>query len=472
MHSQRWLGFIGVALLIGAVLWSHSYATATPTGPLHLYMPQIGRAEMSLSDYTGLLYSQSVPYTEGLDAEIYTVRGDGTALTMLTDNEWVDTAPAWSPDGSFILWQQYDDSAPSAPYNDLWLMNTDGTNARNLTLMTGRETGKWSPTTNVIAFQSYNTDLPYSEAFDFYITTPTATKPTLIMGETELDEFEWSPTGSQLHFTIRRVDNEVAVSDLYVVNADGAGMTLLASGIHRNATWSPDGAWLGYEKETAGNLDIYITRADGSETRQLTHRSEDEGFRGWVEMGAKALVARLDDNGNVTATDLVTIADSIPAPFLTEGGYILTISPDGTQVVYGSSYDSGILYLQATKSLTPTQISPEFASCFMEICRFRMAWAADGNHLVYSYSRSQTSQTTHTLYLVEVAGTESNYELLEAGGVAPQWLPGSSTRFAATADTDIGRTIKLFNVRTDETVFLPRPGESILIQSEWRYDGN
>ena len=57
---------------------------------------------------------------------------------------------SWSPDGTFILWTQYDGKGTSSVYDDIWLMNSDGSNARDISNLPGSEGGKWSPSGNHI----------------------------------------------------------------------------------------------------------------------------------------------------------------------------------------------------------------------------------------------------------------------------------------------------------------------------------
>ncbi len=57
-----------------------------------------------------------------------------------------------------------------------------------------------------------------------------------------------SPDGSKVAFT--RIDPTTEASDIYVVNADGSGLTLVASGGENNAlgspSFSPDGSTIAY----------------------------------------------------------------------------------------------------------------------------------------------------------------------------------------------------------------------------------
>jgi TolB protein len=71
--------------------------------------------------------------------EIYTVRPDGSELTRLTFNEWEwDKHPNWSPDGTqLVFW-----SNRGAARSQIWIMNADGGDQRNLS---NNEFNDWDP---------------------------------------------------------------------------------------------------------------------------------------------------------------------------------------------------------------------------------------------------------------------------------------------------------------------------------------
>jgi Tol biopolymer transport system component len=62
------------------------------------------------------------------EMEIYVMAADGTGVTRLTRDEVWDTSPSWSPDGSRIAYARNDRFGAG----QIWSMNTDGTDQRNL----------------------------------------------------------------------------------------------------------------------------------------------------------------------------------------------------------------------------------------------------------------------------------------------------------------------------------------------------
>lgn len=71
--------------------------------------------------------------------ELFVINRDGTGLTRLTQNDWEwDKYPSWSPDGQQIVFWSNRESRT----RQIWLMNADGSNLRNLS---GNEFNDWEP---------------------------------------------------------------------------------------------------------------------------------------------------------------------------------------------------------------------------------------------------------------------------------------------------------------------------------------
>ncbi len=156
------------------------------------------------------------------DADIYTMKPDGSDVRRLTNNRAIDTSPAWSPDCSRIAFVSDRGGNPQ-----IYTMNADGSNVSRLTVV-----------------GNYNTN------------------PV------------WSKKG-QIAFSAR---DELKGLDIFVINDDGSDLTRITQqqGKNDKPTWSPDGRYLAFSSTRDGGSRIYISTADGKSQNPAT-------TSGWYE---------------------------------------------------------------------------------------------------------------------------------------------------------------------------------------------
>jgi TolB protein len=67
------------------------------------------------------------------------------------------------------------------------------------------------------------------------------------------------------------------------MRADGADQRRLTFdiGTVRTPHWSPDGQYILFASDRAGNFDLYVMRADGSDIRQLTTDPAEDYAADW-----------------------------------------------------------------------------------------------------------------------------------------------------------------------------------------------
>ena len=86
---------------------------------------------------------------------LYLMDPDGGNQRRLTDNDLLEAAPAWSPDGSQIAFF----AGETADATNVYVVNADGTGAANITNQESgfNEDPTWSPDGTMIAFWSDRT---------------------------------------------------------------------------------------------------------------------------------------------------------------------------------------------------------------------------------------------------------------------------------------------------------------------------
>ncbi len=136
-------------------------------------------------------------------AELYLIDKDGNEIQQLTNNDFYDNDPCFSPDGSQIVFC----SRREGGIDELWLMNADGTNQHQLTHFPKEDTVKvsgyhagppaWEPNRNVISFISMR-----QGKHRIFTIKPDGTdqKQLNITGTDEQGWHSWSPDGRWLAF--------------------------------------------------------------------------------------------------------------------------------------------------------------------------------------------------------------------------------------------------------------------------------
>lgn len=170
------------------------------------------------------------------EEDIFTVNIDGSNRTNLTNHPAMDFAPAWSPDGSRIL---FISSRGSGYWTTHTLNAIDGSDVR------------------VLQSSSFSDD-----------SSP-----------------DWSPNGDKIVLVVIHEDYFPA---LYTANADGTNRQIFDgipfSGAQRNKPkWSPDGTKIVFDKYTFASMDseIYMKNVNGSGLTQLTNTNGNNYQPSW-----------------------------------------------------------------------------------------------------------------------------------------------------------------------------------------------
>src|SRR3954452_21429852 len=223
--------------------------------------------------------------------DIWVVGSDGTNPHAITSGQANDQSAAFSPNGRRIAFLRAD-------VGDIFAMNLDGSGLVNLTNdPEGQETDvAWSPDGTRIAYTRTGCTRGTNEGgVCIYVMNADGTGQTLLTPEENYPECpdnapgyahrrhseqpSWSPDGTRIAFTgfWNTCDQSGGGSEIWVMNADGSGKSLLTSNppVDRQPAWSPDGQLIAFVSDRVDNpsgpdADIFTVPAAGGSATQPT----------------------------------------------------------------------------------------------------------------------------------------------------------------------------------------------------------
>lgn len=224
--------------------------------------------------------------------EIYVMSGDGSGLINLTNDPSDDDLPAWSPDGTQVVFCTRRDGN-----YEIYLMNADGSDKTNLSDSPLEDcSSSWSPDGTKVAFAS-NRD----GNNEIYVMNADGSGKTRLIDNPAFDMFpNWAPDGKRIVFVSDR-DGQM---DIYVMNVDGGGVIRLSDMGVGDAfpTWSPDGTKIAFGSNSDGNYDIYVMNSDGSGLTRLTDNPANDWFPSWSPDGTQiTFSSERDGNAEIYA---------------------------------------------------------------------------------------------------------------------------------------------------------------------------
>ena len=248
----------------------------------------------------------------GPPGEIYVMNPDGTNQRNITNSPASEARPAFSPDGKKIAFVR--------DFKGIFLMNPDGSGQTQI--LDGASAGfssissfpNWSPDGTKIVFNGLLKGSP--DGADIYVINADGTGLTRLTTDPADDSCPaWSPDGTKIAFaTIRnRVPNEVNY-EIYVMNADGSNQTRITNNtkFDHSPAWSPDGTRIAFTSRRDDNFEVYVMNADGSNQTRITFDGEQDSDAKWSPDGTR--IAFLSSRGG-------------------RFGEIWTMNPDGTGLV-------------------------------------------------------------------------------------------------------------------------------------------
>jgi Tol biopolymer transport system component/DNA-binding winged helix-turn-helix (wHTH) protein len=184
---------------------------------------------------------------------------------------------AWTRDGRFIIY-----GAEWAAAARLWRVRAGGSAAPERVELAGP--GVFNPSTARCCDRlSYIRDVGAGSIYRFEAGVGAA---PLIQSAFFDTNPQYSPDGQRIAFSSDRADER---PEVWLANADGTAVTRLTRGPGRHQgspRWSPDGRMITFDSQTAdGRWDIWTIGVGGSGLRQITRDLADENMPSWSRDG-------------------------------------------------------------------------------------------------------------------------------------------------------------------------------------------
>lgn len=349
---------------------------------------------------------------DGGNYDIYTMRSNGKDARRLTDYAGPDRDPAWSPDGSkIVFWSRCAGPDPCwngtlaaiRPWN-IVMMNADGTG--KTTLERGTQFS-WSPDGTKLALTVVaGTGAGSSVGIHVVeVGKPGLTRLTTTRGDAQPS---WSPDGKRIAYVSPvRVPPPpdaaetpaIDTREIWLMNADGTEQKRLV-GVEQQASpspnaplrWSPDGT----------KLLFYSTR----EVCELIEEA--------VEPGDKPSCAKPSSTSRTYVVDVTT---GVLTPISSDMGLPPwpVWSPDGRRIAFTSNRDGNdeVYVMDSSgnnvKRLTHNDADDEWP-----------AWSPDGKRLAFQTNRDGNWE----IYVMNADGSgQTNVSRNPAADWEPAWSP-------------------------------------------------
>jgi tricorn protease len=127
--------------------------------------------------------------------------------------------------------------------------------------------------------------------------------------------------------------------NIWIVERSGGMARRLTSfaGQTGNPHFSPDGKWLAFSAEYAGNSDVYVVPSEGGEPKRLTWHPGPDLVQGWTPDGKSIIFTSTRATWAPSAAPrfwTVPADGGVEEPLPLPRGYQGKISPDGTHIAY------------------------------------------------------------------------------------------------------------------------------------------
>lgn len=236
----------------------------------------------------------------------------------------------------------------------------------------------------------------------------------------------WSPDGSRVAFVMSprgHLTRYAGDGDIYVMNADGTDIRRLTDGLDASSpAWSPDGSRIAFVKNQGQQL--VVIRPDGSSQHVIARTRGYYQGAAWSPDG-QTIAYQSSPNRNIDVTAIFTIRpdgthERQLTPASASAGFP-ACSPDGSRIAYSAGDQLWVMNSDGTgaRRLTNCRLP-----CVFD---FAPAWSPNGSDLVFV--QQENGGGARRLYILELATgavRPLTPDIRWAG--SPDWRPSPRVR--------------------------------------------
>jgi TolB protein len=198
--------------------------------------------------------------------EIWLMDWDGANQRQITRHNGLSILPSWAPDNQRMVYTSF-----ARGTSDMYIINrVGGARTRLPSGLNLNTSATFSPTTNDIAFVGSVAGNP-----DIYLIKDDGSNIRRLTTTQSIDSTpEWAPSGRQISFTSGRS----GTPQIYIMDAEGSAVRRISFEGEWNddATWSPDGEQIAYTSRVGGRFQIRLHNVVTGETHVLAGEGSNE----------------------------------------------------------------------------------------------------------------------------------------------------------------------------------------------------